>query len=50
MIAEKHDHLLIQAKIPRLWKPSAYVGTIGDMRKAWVRNYLRNWESGGQGT
>jgi REP element-mobilizing transposase RayT len=46
LIASKYPHLLIEAKVPRMWKPSAYLGSYGDIRKANVRNYLRNWSSG----
>ena len=47
LIVADFPHLLIEAKVPRLWKPGAYVGTYGDIRKAAVRDYLRSWESRG---
>lgn len=46
LIARKYPYLLIEAKVPRMWKPSAYLGTYGDIRKSHVRNYLLNWARG----
>jgi REP element-mobilizing transposase RayT len=43
MMRERFDHLLIRAGVPRLWKPSAYLGSYGDISKDHVRNYLRKW-------
>jgi REP element-mobilizing transposase RayT len=45
LIRDRYDGLLIEAGVPRLWKPGAYVGSYGDVTKAHVRNYLRKWES-----
>jgi REP element-mobilizing transposase RayT len=33
----------IQARIPRLWQPGAYVGSFGELTTASVQRYLRNW-------
>ncbi len=43
IMRDKFDGLLIQAGVPRLWKPSAYVGSYGDISKDHIRNYLRKW-------
>ncbi len=42
---DRFNHLLIRAGVPRLWKPSAYVGSYGDISKDHVRNYVRKWGS-----
>jgi REP element-mobilizing transposase RayT len=33
----------IQAGIPRLWQPSAYIGSFGDLATAKIQRYLQNW-------
>ena len=43
LIAERFPHLLVQATIPRLWKPSGYVGTFGELSNSQVQSYLRRW-------
>jgi REP element-mobilizing transposase RayT len=43
IMRDKFDNLLIRAGVPRLWKPSAYVGSYGDISKDHIRNYLRKW-------
>jgi REP element-mobilizing transposase RayT len=43
VMRDNFDDLLIRAGVPRLWKPSAYVGSYGDISKDHVRNYLRKW-------
>ncbi len=45
IMRDHFDGLLIQAGVPRLWKPSAYVGSYGDISKDHLRNYLRKWGS-----
>ncbi|PWT87959.1 MAG: hypothetical protein C5B55_13935 [Blastocatellia bacterium] len=35
---------LIRAGIDRLWQPSAYVGSYGELTTAQVRRYIDNWE------
>ena len=42
------DHLFA-AGIPRLWKPSAYIGTYGDLSNRQIKAYLRGWEEKGGG-
>jgi REP element-mobilizing transposase RayT len=33
----------IQAGIPRLWQPGAYLGSFGDVTTSRIQQYLRNW-------
>jgi REP element-mobilizing transposase RayT len=34
---------LISAGVDRLWQPSAYVGSYGDLASAQIRKYIENW-------
>jgi REP element-mobilizing transposase RayT len=38
---------VIQARVERLWQPSAYVGSFGDMTSAAVSAYVSRWERDG---
>lgn len=44
LMLDCYPQLLIEAGQPRLWKLGAYVGSVGDITKAYVRNYLRKWD------
>jgi REP element-mobilizing transposase RayT len=46
LVRERFDPLVVEAGIPQLWKPGAYVGSFGDITKDHVRNYLRQWDRG----
>jgi putative transposase len=35
---------LIAARLDRLWQPSAYIGSYGDLTSLELREYLRNWQ------
>lgn len=35
----------IQAKLERLWQPSAYVGSFGDLATPRIQKYIREWSS-----
>lgn len=39
------DWLAIEAKALRLWQPSAYVGSYGDLQSAKIASYVRSWEA-----
>jgi len=43
LMRDRFEPLVVQAGIPRLWKPEAYVGSYGDISKEHMRNYLRRW-------
>ena len=43
LVFESFDGLLIATGNRRVWKPSAYVGTYGDLSNRQVQTYLRNW-------
>jgi REP element-mobilizing transposase RayT len=43
VIWERFPDAAIQASIPRLWQPSAYIGSFGELATAKVQRYLRNW-------
>jgi REP element-mobilizing transposase RayT len=36
---------MIQARLERLWQPSAYVGTFGDLATPKMEQYIRNWRA-----
>lgn len=42
---ETVPHAMVRAGIERLWLPSAYVGSYGDLADAQVRKYVENWRS-----
>jgi REP element-mobilizing transposase RayT len=35
---------LISARLERLWRPSAYLGSYGDLASSQIRKYLEHWE------
>lgn len=35
---------LVRAGLNRLWQPSAYVGSYGDLASAQVRKYIEGWD------
>jgi REP element-mobilizing transposase RayT len=42
---ETVSHEMVRAGIDRLWLPSAYVGSYGDLADAEVRKYVENWRN-----
>lgn len=36
---------LIAAQVDRLWQPSAYLGSYGDLASPQIRKYIQNWAS-----
>ena len=46
IMKDRFDELLIRTGSPRVWKPSAYIGTYGDLANSQVQAYLRNWQNG----
>jgi REP element-mobilizing transposase RayT len=42
---ERFADAAIQARVERLWSPSAYVGSYGELATPQVQQYLRNWEA-----
>ena len=43
LMLEQFDDLIIRTGYPRVWKPSAYIGTVGDLANGQIQAYLRNW-------
>jgi REP element-mobilizing transposase RayT len=43
VLRDDFEHLIVRTGNPRVWKPSAYVGTFGDMANALIQAYLRRW-------
>ncbi|MBX3421704.1 MAG: IS200/IS605 family transposase [Pirellulaceae bacterium] len=41
---QRYSANVIQAKLDRLWQPSAYVGSFGDLRSPAIAAYVRNWQ------
>jgi hypothetical protein len=37
--------LVIPARVERLWQPSAYIGSYGDLESIKIAAYVRKWES-----
>ena len=46
LMKDRFDDLLIRTGNPRVWKPSAYIGTYGDLANTQIQAYLRNWRKG----
>ena len=42
-IWDDFSKLVIQAKVDRLWQPSAYVGSFGDLTSNAISAYMKNW-------
>jgi REP element-mobilizing transposase RayT len=40
---------VIRARVERLWQPSAYIGSYGNLESAKISAYVRKWESMGDG-
>jgi putative transposase len=40
---ERHAHSVIRAGVDRLWRPSAYVGSFGDLSSNAISAYLQRW-------
>ena len=38
------DQSVIRAGVERLWQPSAYIGSYGDLESAKIASYVRQWE------
>jgi len=43
VIFEKFAEAAIQARVERLWQPSAYIGSYGDLASPQVSRYIQNW-------
>jgi REP element-mobilizing transposase RayT len=48
ILAEQFADSLIRAGVNRLWQPSAYVGSFGDLASPQVQAYIRNWHAATQ--
>jgi putative transposase len=40
---ERFTEALLQARVERLWQPSAYIGSYGDLTSPQMRQYIRNF-------
>ena len=45
LIRNEFERMVISTGSPRLWKPSAYIGTYGDLSNKQIQAYLRAWQS-----
>jgi REP element-mobilizing transposase RayT len=43
VIFERFPEAAIQARLERLWQPSAYIGGYGDLTSPQISKYIRNW-------
>ena len=44
-IWEHFEHLVVQAKVTRLWQASAYIGSFGDLSSNAISAYVKQWET-----
>ncbi|MBX3417816.1 MAG: IS200/IS605 family transposase [Pirellulaceae bacterium] len=47
LIWKQFEGNAIRAGISRLWQPSAYVGSFGDLRSTAISSYVKRWERSG---
>jgi REP element-mobilizing transposase RayT len=40
---ERFPGAVIRARVERLWQPSAYVGSYGDLATPQIQQHIRNW-------
>ena len=38
------ENSVIRARVQRLWQPSAYIGSFGELESAKMAAYVRKWE------
>src|SRR5262249_30973869 len=43
IIFERFAAATIQARVERLWQPSAYIGSYGDLASPQISKYIQNW-------
>src|SRR5207302_9482701 len=44
-LAERFAEELVRARIGRVWQPSAYIGSFGDLATPQVRKYIERWQA-----
>ncbi|HMV87366.1 MAG TPA: IS200/IS605 family transposase [Blastocatellia bacterium] len=49
VVFEQFPQAVIQAKAARLWQPSAYIGSFGDLASPQISQYIHNWAEGAAG-
>jgi REP element-mobilizing transposase RayT len=45
LLVERFPEELVRAGVPRVWQPSAYVGSYGDLATPQVQKYLERWQT-----
>jgi REP element-mobilizing transposase RayT len=45
LMADRFSGELVRAGLGRLWQPSAYIGSYGDLATPQVQAYIRNWQA-----
>jgi REP element-mobilizing transposase RayT len=45
VLAEQFPNELVRAKLPRVWQPSRYLGSLGELATPQVQKYLERWQS-----
>jgi REP element-mobilizing transposase RayT len=43
-IFQQYGQDIIRAKLERLWQPSAYLGSYGELQSSKIAAYIKNWE------
>ncbi|MGH9768015.1 MAG: hypothetical protein ACREAB_11320, partial [Blastocatellia bacterium] len=43
VVFERFAEAAIQARVERLWQPSAYIGSYGDLASPQISKYIHNW-------
>jgi REP element-mobilizing transposase RayT len=46
VIFDNWPNAVITAGVERLWQPSAYVGSFGDLASPQIQSYIQNWKAG----
>jgi REP element-mobilizing transposase RayT len=44
LLVERFPKELVRAGVPRVWEPSAYLGSYGDLTTPQVQKYLERWQ------
>lgn len=43
IVFEQFPAAAVQARLERLWQPSAYLGSYGNLASPQISKYIRNW-------
>jgi REP element-mobilizing transposase RayT len=43
LLFEQFAREVIRSRVERLWQPSAYIGSFGELASPQIQQYIRNW-------